>query len=829
MRALSLAARALRREWRAGELRVLALALVVAVGAVTSVGAFSDRVRQALERRATDLLAADLVVSSPSAPDPGWRVEAERRGLRGEEVLEFRSVALAGERSQLVEVKAVGAAYPLRGALRASAERFGAATRRQAPPAAGTVWVDGQLLDALQLPVGGEIELGDARLRIAGVVRHEPDRVTGTLGIAPRVLMRVEDLAASGLVLPGSRVRYRLLVAGAEPPLQAFRDWLAPRLEPGQRFRDVREARPEIGRALERGERFLSLAALTAVLLGGVAIAIAARRHAERQADNSALLRCFGASQRLVASIYGLKLLSLGLAASLAGCLLGYLGQAGIVVLLGGLLQTELPAASLRPVLGGLAIGLATLLGFALPPILRLRRVPPMRVLRRDLGPPPLSQAGLYGLGAAVMVALMAWTSADVRLTAWLVLGTAGTLAALAGGAWLLVRALAPLRRRVGVALRFGLAAVARRRAASTVQVMAFGVGLMAVLLLTVIRGDLLGAWRERIPAGAPNHFLINIQPSQAQSLIDWLAGRGLPDAQVLPMVRARLVTINGRPADQWGRLDDVGQHRLEHGFNLSWAATMQADNRLLAGEWWPERSRGERLLSIEQGMAGHLGVGLGDRLGFRIGDRSAELEVVNIREVEWDNFRVNFFVVVAPGVLEDFPATYLSSIHLRPEQKPMLNELVRAFPSVTLFDVEDILQQVQGVIDQVARAVEFVFGFTVAAGLMVLYAALQSSLEERRQEGALLRALGARRGHLRLGLLGEYTTLGLLAGVLGAVAAAAVGWVLAEQVLNLAYRPDPAVLAIGGFGGALTLGLAGLLGTGSVIRQPPLAVLRTG
>lgn len=827
MRELRLGWQALRREWRAGELRVLALALVVAVGAVSSVGLFTDRVEQALAQRAVTLLAADRVVISNVPLDTAWIDQARARGLRTEQVMEFRSVVLGADRPQLAEIKAVGPDYPLRGALRVRTAPDTQDLPVDAPPQRGTVWSEGRMLGPLGVAVGGTVEVGESKLSLARILAYEPDRASGFFGVAPRVLMRIEDVPATGLIQPGSRARYRLLLAGPERELERFRGWLTPRLVPGQRFENVGEARPQLQNALDRAGRFLGLAALVSVLLCGVAVATAARRHAERQADTAAVLRCLGAAQRTVLGIYATKLAALGLLASAGGCLLGYLGQAAIAGFLGELLGADLPAPSWEPVGFGLAVGLVTLGAFGLPPIVRLRRVPPLRVLRRDLGPPPLTATGLYGLGAVALAGLMLWISRDFALSAWMMLGTAGTLLALGAGAWLLVRLLTPLRKRVGVALRFGLAGIARRPADSVVQVMAFGVGLMALLLLSVVRGDLLDIWQQRVSPDAPNHFLINIQPRQVSEVTDWFAAQGIPGVSLHAMSRGRLDTVNGVRADQWPGLNEHGEHWVQRGFNLSWAEQPQVDNRILSGRWWSADQLDQPLLSVEQRMAENLGLKVGDALSFRIADQAVALTVANIRSVEWDNFRVNFFLVTTPGALADLPATFVTSVYLAPDRKDLLTELVRAFPSITVFDVEAILDQVRSVIAQVIKAVEFVFLFTLAAGVMVLYAALQSSLEERMHEGAMLRALGAKRRQLRLGLLGEYVTLGVLAGLLAAVAAGAVGWVLADQVLGLAYRPEALLALWGASLGGVGVGLAGMWGSRSVLRLPPLAVLR--
>ncbi|GAB6043511.1 ABC transporter permease [Endothiovibrio diazotrophicus] len=829
MRSARLGLHSLRREWRAGELRVLALALVVAVAAITSVGFFTDRVRVGLERQAGELLAADLRVVGSAPPPEAWAAEGRRRGLAASSYVRFPSVVLAGERAQLVSAKAVAAGYPLRGELRSAATPF-AAEEGGGAPAPGTVWAEARLFPLLGIAPGDSVKLGRATLRVARVLTYEPDRGGGFSELAPRLLFNAADLEATALIRPGSRVRYALLAAGEVQAVAGFRRWLKERLGPGMRIEGVRDARPELKSALERAERFLGLAAMVSVILAGVAVALAARRHAERHLDGAAVMRCLGAGQRQVLAIYLWQMVWLGLAACALGAAVGYGAQEGLVRLLGSLVPAgasgALPAPSPWPLLSALVTGMAALLGFALPPLLPLRRVPPARVLRRDLGPAPAGAWWVYGGAVTVLAVLMAWQAGEARLAVLVIGGVAVTLALLVAAAWLLVRALRPLRARVGVSWRWGLANIGRRAGGSVIQVAAFGLGIMALLLLGIVRVDLLEGWRASLPERAPNQFLINIQPDEVAGVARFIHDGGGPQPDFRPMIRGRLVRVNERAVGPDDYQNPRAQRLVAREFNLSWSAALYPGNRIAAGRWWSQGdSPGQ--FSVESGLAETLGIALGDRLRFRIAGREVEGRVTSLRDLEWGSFQVNFFVAAPPGLLEEYPATYITAFHLPPERRGLLAELVKRYPSVTVIDVEALMAQVRSIIERVSSALEYVFLFTLAAGLTVLYAAIQATSDERMRESALLRTLGADRRRLWGGMVAEFATLGLLAGTVAALAATAVGYGVSLSVFDLPYRPDPLLWLAGPLGGLVGVGAAGLLGVRRVVERPPLATLR--
>lgn len=827
---------ALRREWRAGELRVLAVALIIAVASVTAVGFFTDRTRQAMQQQASELLAADLVVVSPDKPKEAWSRRARQLRLAQVETLSFVSVVLANGKPQLAEVKAVSPGYPLRGRLRTATRPFAADTPTDAIPPPGTLWLDPYLMNLLSVSVGDTVHLGAAELTVGRVLTYEPDRGGSLFSIAPRLLMNAADIPGTKLLQPGSRVRYRLLLAGEQQDIAAFRTWMAPYRNDGVQLQDVREARPEMRAALERAEQFLGLASLVSVMLAGVAVATSARRHATRHLNSSAIMRCLGATQAFITRLYLLQMAILGLAASLFGCLLGYVAQFGLAYLLSGLITASLPAASFFPFLLGGLTGLVMLLGFALPPLLRLRDVSPARVLRRDIGPLPPHALTAYAAAVAAVSALMVWHIRDLKLTAYVWGATAATLLILGAAAHLLITGLQPLRRRAG-AWRFGLANIARRAEGSVAQILAFGLGIMVLLLLSVVRADLLADWKQGLPPDAPNYFLINIQKAQLSALQRFFNQNRLHAPQWHPMVRARLIAVNGREIRPADFRNERARRLVEREFNLSWSEQPPPDNRIVAGTWWTPAEKilsskkghdnGNGVLSLEQGLAETLGLKLGDSLTYRIAGEDLRATVANLRAVKWDSFQVNFFVLAPPGLLEDFPATYITSFYLAAENKTVLSDLVKQFPNITVIDVDAIMVKVRQVMNRVTRAVQYLFLFTLLSGLVVLYAAIQATQDERMIEAAILRTLGASQRQLWSGLTAEFAVLGLLAGCLAALSASLVGYLLAARVFDVNYHFDPWLWLIGPVGGALGVGIAGLIGVKSVLQQPPLATLR--
>lgn len=822
---LKLALRLLGRDWRAGELRILASALVIAVTVTSAVGFFADRLQRSMVSQSAGLLGADLVLRSPRPVAPGWLAQAQSLGLLQARALDFPSVVLHGNHLQLCDIKAVRPGYPLRGTLRTAAQPEDVDQATRGIPAAGEAWVEARLLPLLQARVGDVVTLGDRPLRITRILTFEPGGTSQFMALAPAVLINLGDAERAGVLAPGSRVTYSYQFAGDPPAIARYKRWLMPRLNPADRLVDVHEGRPAIGSALDRANRYLRLAGLAAVLLAGVAIAMGARRYSERHFDVSAMLRCLGAGQRDLLALYLPQLLVLGLAGSALGVVLGYGAQSGLLWLLRGLLPAQLPPPGAMPALLGLLTGLLVLTGFALPPVLRLKNVPALRVLRRELAPLPPSAWLVYGAALAALGALLWRYTGSVALTVSVLGGTLAALVVFGVLAWGLLHASRVLRRGAGVAWRYGLNNLWRRPWLSVGQILAFGLVLMAMALVALLRGDLLATWQAQLPARAPNYFVINVLPGQVVPFEAFLHAHQIADVRLYPMVRARLAAVNGVPLAERARRN--GDEQIRRELNLTWSTTLQQDNAIVAGHWWRPGDRGRHLVSVEQGVAKRLGVKLGDELTFSFGGRELRVTVASLRTVQWDSFKPNFFMVFPPGVLDEYPATYVTSFYLAPSERDLQAQMVRSFPAVTVLDLDRIMAQVRNILSQVTFAVEYILVLVLLAGFVVLYAALQASLDERLYEGALLRALGASRYQLRAGHLAEYAVLGVMAGLFAAAGSEFVAWLLYTQVFHLEYHIAWPLWAVLPPLGGLLVGAAGYWGTRRIVLRSPLVVLR--
>jgi putative ABC transport system permease protein len=824
---LRFALRGLVRDLKSGEIAVLLLALLVAVASLTAVGFFTSRVARAVDQQAGEVLAADLRLESSRSIDESYDREALRRGLRVARVLSMPSVVYLGEDSSLIALRAASDGYPLRGRLKTAAEPFGPAQVAEGIPAPGEAWADSRLLARLGASVGSTLAVGAAKFKVTRVLDYRPDQGAGFADLSTTLLINAADIPATQLIQPGSRVSRAALFAGDPDDIAAFREWLAERKKKGERLQAIDDASPQIRASSDRAGRFLSLASVVSVLLSAIAVAMAARRYSRRHLDNVALMKCMGASQGFVLRQTLLQLVVIAVMVTVAGTVAGYLAQQGLAWLLRDLIAGELPRPSTDAVWLGLVTAIAILVGFALPPLLQLKRVPPARVLRRNVEPPPLRFALVYGLAIATVLALLYWLVRDTRLVTYVAAGIGGTFLLLAVAGWLLVRGLRPLRSGVGVAWRYGLANISRRGRDSVVQIVAFGLGIMVLLLLALVRDDLLREWQASLPSDAPNYFMINIRPDEGAGIRSFFAERGLPPTELVPLVRARLAAVNDVPVEKITFTSERAAGFVEREANLTWSRTLRDDNRLVAGTFWRDGDDGGPRVSVEQDYAERLGLKIGDTLTYDVAGEPVSARITSLREVRWDSFQPNFFVVFSPGVLEKVTGTLITSVHVEPGQRPMLVDLVRRFPEVTIIDIDAALKQVRDVMDKAALAVQYVFMFTLAAGLMVLLAAVQSTSDERRYESAMLRTLGASRSVVFKGVAAEFISLGLLSGLVAAAGASAAGYLLAREIFNLKYVPDPTVWFAGIVGGAALVGISGVLAARSVVTQPPVTTLR--
>ncbi len=825
------------RDLRAGELRLLIVAVTLAVASLTAVGFFADRIKGGLQRDAKALLGGDVVLSSDNPTPQAFKDKAVALGLQSATSVGFPTMARAqdaqGGASKLVALKAVSAGYPLRGNLRVASAPDAQEAKEGQPtrdiPAVDSVWIDASLLDALNLKMGDKLLLGSSALKIDRIIIQEPDRGAGFMSFAPRVMLHADALAATALVQPASRITYRTAMVGDAAKVKEFTNWAADQIKTGDirglRLESLEGGRPEMRQTMDRAEKFLNLVALLAALLSAVAVAIAARGFAARHLDDCAMLRVLGTSQRTIALAYTFEFFVVGLAASALGVAIGFAVHYGFVALLAGLVDAALPAASLWPVAFGVGMGLTLLFAFGLPPVLQLAQVPPLRVIRRDVGGLKPASLAVLLIGIAGFAALLLAASSDLKLGLIAVGGFVGAVVVFAGLAYVAVKL---LRRSVNEAtaprwLVLATRQISARPAYAVVQVSALSVGLLALILLILLRTDLIASWRQSTPPDAPNRFVINIMPEQGDAFVKNLKDNQVAKYDYFPMVRGRLVAVNGQATSPESQTDDRAKRLLDREFNLSHSAVRPSHNEIIAGQW-TEEAKGE--VSVEEGIATTLGLKLGDNMTFDIGGQQVTSRITSLRKVDWSSMRANFFVMYTVSQLPDIPATYIAAFKA-PDIKGFDNAMVHAFPNVTNVDMSLTINQVQKVLDQVIRAVEFLFGFTLAAGLVVLFAAVTATREERAREFAIMRAVGARSSLLRQVQRAELAGVGMLAGVLASFVAIVVGWALAKYVFEFTWTASLWVPLAGGLMGALLALAAGWWGLRSVLNTPVVTTLR--
>ncbi len=827
MKALVYAMRSFGRELRSGEVIVLLAAVALAVAALTAVGFLTDRIGRAVARQANEVLAADLRLRSPDPVPTEWREAASEHGLETADTQTFPSVVFAGNLSTLATIKAVSDNYPLRGTVRIADRLFGEPHAVDTIPGRGSVWADSAILARLDRSVGDTVSVGESDLRIDAVLTYRPDQSIGFASLAPSLLVNVLDLPATALINEGSRVGYALLVAGDESDVDDFYSAVEDDLPESVRVRNQEDSGARANNAAARAQRFLSLTAVITLLLSAVAIAMSARRFAHRRMDTVALMKSLGASQRFVISAASFQLVVLGVLGVLSGSIVGFVVENGLTAMLGDLFASDLPDASLAPL--GLASGsaLILLIGFALPSLIQLRNTPPLRVLRHDAMPPPPSRIFVAGTSLMAVAMLLYYTIGDALMLIIVLGGMLVVSAALYGVGRILVAAIGRSRGGVGIAWRYGLANISRRGRDSAVQVVAFGLGLTVLLLLTLVRTDLLQGWKRTLDENAPNHFLINIQPHERASIAQIFQSDGIAAPRFVPLVRARMTTINNESVKTRQYPVSDGKWMANREQNLTWAEHLSSSNELVEGNWWPPDYDGEPLVSMEEEAAMELGVGLGDQLKFMIAGQEIELTISSIRKVNWDSFQPNFFMVLSPGSLDDYPATFVASLKIEERQDGALLRLIREHPTVSVIDLDVILQQVKGIIDKASLAVQAVFAFTIAAGIAVLFAAVQSTIDERRFESAMLRALGVRRRTVLFGVLAEFAALGFAAGILASAGASILAAIIAVRLFDLPYEFNPMLWVIGLAAGVILVCTSGFVAARGAINAPPVDVLR--
>ncbi len=827
MKPVAYSLRTFGRELRSGEVLILMAAVALAVAALTAVGFMTDRIGKAVARQANEVLAADLRLRSPEPVPALWHELAAEFNLDTAETQTFPSVVFAGDESALATIKAVSDNYPLRGKVRISEQLFTEQYEVDEIPQRGTVWADAALLARIGADVGDQVALGESDLTVAAVLTYRPDQSIGFASLAPSLLVNVADIAATGLIAEGSRNTYAMLVAGDEQDVDDFYAAVQSQLPESVRVRQREDSSERASNAADRAQRFLSLTAVISVLLSAVAIAMSARRFAHRRMDAVALMKSMGASQRFVIIAATVQLLLLGIVGVLLGSAVGYLVEWVVTNMLADLFASDLPNPGFEPVLLGAGAALLLMAGFALPSVVQLRNTPPLRVLRHDAVPPSPSRLFVAGSSLLAVALLLYWAIGN----ALMLLIVLGGMLVVSVALYLVGRGLVVLMGRsrggVGIAWRYGLANVARRGRDSAIQVVAFGLGLTVLLLLTFVRTDLLQSWQETLDENAPNHFLINIQPTERASVARIFQQGGVAAPEFVPLVRARMTSINGEDVKTRAYPSPDGRWQANREANLSFATDVSASNEVVDGAWWSQDYAGPPLVSVEEEAALEMGVGIGDKFVFLVAGEEIEVTVASTRRVNWDSFQPNFFMVLSPGALDGYPTTYIASLRVPRAESGVLLDLVRAHPTISVIDLDAILEQVKGIINKASLAIQAVFVFTLAAGVAVLFAAVQSTIDERRFESAMLRALGVRRRTVMSGVLTEFAALGFAAGLLAAAGASALAAVIAVQLFDLEFQFNAALWLAGLLGGVLLVCLSGFAAARGAINAPPVDVLR--
>jgi putative ABC transport system permease protein len=825
MSRFNLALRLLWRDSRSGELTILVMALIIAVTSSTAISLFADRLQRTMTTQTADFLAADLVITSPDSQPANWTTKAQALQLHAAQTADFSSVLIENDEMLLASVKAVSNAYPLRGYLKITGGDYSEEHTVHQGPSAGQAWVEKRVLSALKLKLGDALTVGEKKLIASQILTYETDKQGDFYSFSPRVMINDVDLPATGIIQPGSHVHYFFQYTGEASALQAFSRWLKPQLNPSQRILDIHKDRPELGSALNRAERYLGLSSIIVTLISGVAIAMATRRYTERHFNATAILRCLGLKQRDILWLYGCQFVVLGVLASGIGCALGLLAQQALFHLLRGLLPQHVANPGLLAVFFGFIVGIAVLLAFALPPLLRLKQVSPLRVLRRELEPLPSSAWLVYGLALGIIAVLIERYTGDAKMTATLLGVGLLTLLVLGLLVYGLLRVTGKLLPHLNLTWRFGLQGILRNSRASVSQILAFSITLVAMVLSFTVRTDLIDNWQKQLPDNAPNHFALNIFPAQQATFKQDMQALGITHSQFYPVVKGRLVEINNTPVQQVVSKDSQGESATHRELSLTFTQQLPEDNKITEGTWWQTVQAGQ--VSVEQKLATSLKIKLHDQLTFTVGSQQIKAEVTSLRSLDWDTMRPNFYMVFSPGTLDAYPSTLITSFYLPEDHKNVLNTLVKKYPAITILEVDVIVKQFKTILLQLTQAINYLLYFSLLAGFTVLFAAVYATLDHRIQEGAILRTLGAKRSFLTKIHLLEFGLLGFIAGVLTVVMSEAIIYSLYTQVMHITYSPNYYLWLVIPIVGSICVALAGYSGIRYIVNKSPVSVLR--
>ncbi len=823
----TLAIRLLLRDWHAGELKVLLIALVIAVASMTSIGIFTNRIEHSMTDQAGKFLGADMLIKSSRAIDQSIIFKAKESGLRSSEAISFSSVISQGDEFQLAHIKAVDKHYPLLSQIKIGYTLYGDDILIGQGPAAGEIWLAPRLFSSLGISLNQFVEIGQARLKVTAVLKQDPGEASSLIAVAPRLLMNLQDVVSTGIIQPGSRVSYINSFAGELEKRKQFEKWLTPRLTSTQSLVGGTENSEAVSSAMKKADQYLSLASMLSVMLSGIAIAMAANRYGQRHFDQVALMRCMGATQKSIMQIFALQLVFLGTMASLLGILFGFLAQHGLVYILSDLFTRELPPPSLYPLLVGFLSGFITLGGFSLPAILRLKQVSPLRVLRNDISPLNISAWAVYGLATLAVILLMWWQSGHLILTLLVLAGTMCCIVILFLITYIMTQISSYLIPLMNGPWKAGLQQIIRYRRENQLQILVFGLSLLILMTIYLIRTDLFDRWQAQLPDDAPNHFVINIQTYETEKVNAFFRQNSIENEGLYPMVRGRITHINNVSINDANTDKSKLDESLKRELNLSWGQTIQKNNKLIKGDWWKESDTGKPYISVEQGLARRLAVDIGDELTFSIADRSINATIRSIRSVQWESFQPNFYIIFPQKTIEQFPVTYISSFYIDAEKNKILNQLVKQFPTLTVLEIDEIMQQVRSIMQQVSMAIEYVMLFVLLAGTMVLIASMQSSMDHRNHNAVIMRTLGASSAYLRRALFSEFTLLGLFAGILAVTGTEIIALLLYKQAFELEFQPHYTLWLTGPAISVVLILFISWLYMRHIPKQSPLKIMR--
>lgn len=821
---LGLAKKMLIKDWKMGELKVLVASVLVAVASITTIGVFVERVQYSIERQASSILGGDRRVSSRIELDPSWRKEAEKRQLAVSEGISLVTMMSSDEKFQLVYMQAIDEQFPLRGAIKLADKPFAPGEAVSGAPPSGSIWVNPKLLPLLNIQVGDSVQLGDKRVKVAALVVEEPGGGAEVFNVAPNIYLNQSDLAATALIQPGSRITYNLLLAGNSQSIKGFDEWLRPQLNASQNLLGGKNSSQALGRAFERSDKYLHLAAIVSVLLAGVAIAMASQRYAQRHFDSVAIFRCLGASRRQALSVFMLVLVFLSILVSAFGVAFGFGFQAILFELLKGYFPIEIDYVVVKPIIVGLLTGVVIILGFSAPSLLRLSQVSPLRVLRRDLAPMSAGYVLIYTFSLLTLSGLLFWYTGNAAIVLAFLLVSPLLVFLFMAVSKVAIAVASRLTIFSSNSYRFGLRQLHRFRHASQIQIAALSFAILIVMVVLYVRSDLLQEWQAKIPDDSPNYFIINIQPEQVEGLQAFFAQRNVVNENYYPMIRGRLSAVNGVAVEERYGGDGTRHNSLRRELNLSWSETLQSSNQIIEGDW---HGGDPEFISVESRMAERLGIGLGDKLTFTITGQDVTKTINSIREVDWDSFQPNFYVIFGKGVLDRFSQSFITSTYLPKEKRATLVELVKAYPTLTVIDLDPIMNQVKNILAQVTLAVEFIFAFTFVSGLVVLIASIESTQDERQRNSVIVRTLGASRRFIASSISVEMVCIGILAGVLAAGGTELIGFVLARWVFTLEPSLHPWLWIVGPIMGVLATWVTSIQLVRTVANQAPLKILR--